>query len=43
MGNIIEIFIQMRETHIVERFPYLLMWYKSRFVCIAMSMHMHIN
>jgi hypothetical protein len=43
VGDIFENSIQMCETHIVERLPYLLMRYTSPFVCIVMLMHMHVN
>jgi len=43
VGHIFESYILMSEIHLVEMFPYLLMWYTSRFVCKAMSIHMHVT
>jgi hypothetical protein len=43
VGHTFEISMLMCEIDLVKRFPYLLTWYTSRFVCKAMSIHMHVT
>jgi hypothetical protein len=41
VGHIFENSIIMCEIHLVEKYPYFLMWYTSQFVYKAMPIHMH--
>jgi hypothetical protein len=42
VGHIFENSILLCEIHLAKRYPYLLMWYTSQFVCKFMSIHIHV-